>query len=797
MTYSYDQGTSGSDVLKGTSGGDYLSGDGGNDALYGGSGNDVVDGGSGNDYLNGGTGNDLLDGGAGKDVLDGGSGNDVLDGDAGKDVLYGGSGNDTLYGGDGNDWLFGGAGSDYLFGGAGNDVLVGDDGWYGWDGWCWSYKSGGGYADYLDGGSGNDLLLGSRGNDKANYTYFENRDARDAYFGGRGFDTLQLTFTHGEWQLCSVQQDIARFEAWLKCNADTSRDWGRDFQFYSFDLTVDGFEKLVVNKVNTGPKASDDSGATDADGLLSVTADNGLLVNDYDLDHLDVLRAEAFSGASARGAAVVVNEDGSYTYDPTAVLELQTLRAGETRDDSFSYTVTDIAGDTDEALVKIKVTGVNDAPTASNDEASTDEDGPVTIAVRDNDRDVDGDTLVIHTFDTTSKFGAGISLNPDGTLAYDPRGSAHLQGLVAGQSEDDFFSYTVSDPSGETSTAHVKVRVRGLNDTDLPDLFTDASEEVDFAQVVRGTWNPKSYYDALDGGDTVWLPNEAKAIELDYAWHRVFSGGGAEDNIIGSELPEKIAGGPGNDFLRGGGDREDPENPDVELYDELDGGEGMADTAVYNGQATDYHFTRSGDSILVVDRNFRKEDLTDDGSDKLRHIELVQFLVGGGSANLWMGTDGDDKIGGTEDFETADYIFAGAGTDDILAGGGDDVMVWQPGDGDDTVSGGVGNDELQLNLASDEDAESIIVFWEKQVLADPTDDLFFVTGKTGGDDFELILKSDVEMFTVWGETGQLVATCPLPPEATSQVSFTLAELNEMYAEQQGVDPGATAADFLI
>lgn len=739
MTYSYDQGTSGSDVLQGGSGSDVLNGAGGNDSLYGGSGSDTLYGGAGNDRLYGGTGNDALNGGTGDDKLDGDSGNDVLDGGAGKDVLYGDGGNDTLYGGDGDDWLFGGAGNDYLFGGAGNDVLVGDDGWYGWDGWCWSYSSTG-YADYLDGGSGNDLVLGSRGNDRANYTLGENQGARDEYYGGRGFDTLSLTLTWGEWQLSSVQQDIARFEAWLKCNADTSRDWGRDFEFNSFCLTVDGFEKVEYKLVNTGPVASNDTGATDANKVLSVAA-KGVLKNDSDPDHLDVLSVVDFDAFSTRGAKVVVSADGGYTYDPTAVSLLKALAAGETEKDSFTYKIKDLAGAAATALVEITVTGVNDAPVAVNDEAHTDEDTPLTVdaahGLLSNDSDPDHrDAIEVVHWSGLSQRGAAVVVDADGSYTYDPT----ALDVAEGEEVADSFNYTVVDLAGEKSTAQVTIKVRGV--AEAPD-----------GETIVGDAGPN------------WL-----------------KGGDLDDVLVGHGGNDLLEGGAGDDALYG---EEGPFPNHI-----LDGDPSLADQALYNGLRGNFHFTHSGRAILVTDL------IGNQGSDTLHGIEEVQFKVNGGGAgfaNLVLGIDQGSVISGTD---TDDYLFANAGNQEIKAGLGDDVVVWQPGDGDDTVSGGEGSDEFQLNLAASEDRASINVFWYKGVdETDFTDDLYIVTGETGGHHFELTLKSDVELLTIWSENVQ--EDHPLPPPATNQASFTLAELSEMYAEQQALDTGAADADFLI
>jgi len=101
---------------------------------------------------------------------------------------------------------------------------------------------------------------------------------------------------------------------------------------------------------------------------------------------------------------------------------------------------------------------------ATDDAAATDEDAAADIAVLANDRDVDGNPLSVAGADTTSTLGASITVNPDGTLRYDPRDSAALQALAAGESMEDTFSYTISDLRGGTDTASVTVTVSGVDE---------------------------------------------------------------------------------------------------------------------------------------------------------------------------------------------------------------------------------------------------------------------------------------------------------------------------------------------
>ena len=64
---------------------------------------------------------------------------------------------------------------------------------------------------------------------------------------------------------------------------------------------------------------------------------------------------------------VVVNTDGTFTYDPTTGAGLQELgTAKPSTNDTFSYTVTDAIGKTDSATVTISVAGIEDTFAATD-----------------------------------------------------------------------------------------------------------------------------------------------------------------------------------------------------------------------------------------------------------------------------------------------------------------------------------------------------------------------------------------------------------------------------------------------
>ncbi len=114
-------------------------------------------------------------------------------------------------------------------------------------------------------------------------------------------------------------------------------------------------------------------------------------------------------GSSVTGTygAIVLQADGSYTYtvDNTnaAVQALRTT--GNTLQDVFTYTMTDVVGLASTTQITVTIQGVNDAPVGVNDTATAVEAGGVangtagtnpTGNVLTNDTDVDaGDTKTV------------------------------------------------------------------------------------------------------------------------------------------------------------------------------------------------------------------------------------------------------------------------------------------------------------------------------------------------------------------------------------------------------------------
>jgi large repetitive protein len=206
---------------------------------------------------------------------------------------------------------------------------------------------------------------------------------------------------------------------------------------------------LTATVTNPAPTAANDSATTAED--IPIAAIN-VLGNDADPDGDPLI----VTAASAANGTVTINPDGTLRYVPNANFN---------GTDTITYIISDGNGGTSTAAVIVTVTPVNDAPVAANDNATTNEDQPVTIGVSGNDSDVDGDSLTVTA--ATSPNGA-VTINPDGTITFTP--AANFNGATT-------ITYTISDGNGGTTTATVNVTVNAVNDAPVANPSTASTTE--------------------------------------------------------------------------------------------------------------------------------------------------------------------------------------------------------------------------------------------------------------------------------------------------------------------------------
>jgi PGF-pre-PGF domain-containing protein len=266
--------------------------------------------------------------------------------------------------------------------------------------------------------------------------------------------------------------------------------------------------------VNGAPAASADSATTDED--TTVTVD--VIENDSDPDG-DSLNVTAITNVPSHGTARITGaSDDEIQFDP-----------GEnaTADVSITYEVNDGNGGTDTATLAVAVTPVNDAPVASVDTATVDEDSTVIVDVIANDSDVDGDELDVSAITSGPSHGtARVTGGSNDTIEFTPAQDA---------TADVSITYEVSDGNGGTDTATLTVAVTPVNDApvvsdssvttgedtaisvadgDGGDLLETASD-VDSDALSIGTVDGTSF----SSGDAVALESGATVtVESDGSW---------------------------------------------------------------------------------------------------------------------------------------------------------------------------------------------------------------------------------------------------------------------------------------
>ncbi|MFP3542070.1 Ig-like domain-containing protein [Rhizobium sp. SIMBA_035] len=225
---------------------------------------------------------------------------------------------------------------------------------------------------------------------------------------------------------------------------------------------------LTMTPVNDPPVAQDDAATTPENTPVS----GNVLSNDTDIDD-PTLTVTFFeiggqtygAGATAAIAGVgtlVINTDGSYVFAPAPSYN------GPVPD--VTYTVSDGEA-TDTAVLRLNVTPLNDPPVADDETGTTPEDTTLTVPAGSGllvgDSDVDGDTLVITTFevggttytagDTATIAGVGaLTIDADGSYQFVP--DANYNGAVP------VATYTVSDGNGGTDQGTLTLTVTPVND---------------------------------------------------------------------------------------------------------------------------------------------------------------------------------------------------------------------------------------------------------------------------------------------------------------------------------------------
>ncbi|MBS8270683.1 tandem-95 repeat protein, partial [Halomonas litopenaei] len=281
-----------------------------------------------------------------------------------------------------------------------------------------------------------------------------------------------------------ISVDTSGMRGQLSWNADGSYTYTADangsyeevVRYTIRDADGDTSQTNIKFVVNDGSPTANASAATVSEAGLATGSDaaSNSEVAEGQLQASDAQGdALTFTAAILRGnyGTLVIEENGSYTYThDTAVTGAeadngQNILNGQ---DVFSYTVTDIHGNSSTASISINI--VDDVPMAVDDVVSTAEDTEVTVDVLANDEGgADGASLVSASMASGYESAGRVTIDSDtGEVTFTP--AAGFEGAA-------LIDYTIRDADGDTSNATLTVNVAADSTPEAADGVARVDED--------------------------------------------------------------------------------------------------------------------------------------------------------------------------------------------------------------------------------------------------------------------------------------------------------------------------------
>ena len=217
---------------------------------------------------------------------------------------------------------------------------------------------------------------------------------------------------------------------------DTNYNGSDSFKFKVNDGNSDSNEATVnitINPVNDVPTATNDNISLNEDGTILIA----VLSNDNDIDG-DTLSIASVNTPNHGSASI---EGKQIRYTPNA---------NYNGSDVFTYTISDGHGGSDTAEVNITINAVNDAPVASSQSVTLDEDSNKSITLTGSD--IEGNSLS-YTITQEPEHGSIGGTLPN--IIYIP--NANYNGT-------DSFKFKVNDGHLDSNEATVNITVNPVND---------------------------------------------------------------------------------------------------------------------------------------------------------------------------------------------------------------------------------------------------------------------------------------------------------------------------------------------
>ena len=213
-------------------------------------------------------------------------------------------------------------------------------------------------------------------------------------------------------------------------------------------------DEIDEDGINERPVAVDDFSTTRVDVPVVVE----VLRNDTDPDG-DVLLVIGVDDLPAQALVDITSTRQGVQFVPPV---------GKSGEFTFTYTIGDGRGGEDSATVTVDVvdpfTRTNQAPIAVTDIATARAGSSAALNVLDNDRDPDGDSIVLVSVEAES-----------GTVKYNPTGQVTFIPDPGSSEGTEQLRYTIADTFGSTATGTIRVAIRLRGANNAPDARNDSA----------------------------------------------------------------------------------------------------------------------------------------------------------------------------------------------------------------------------------------------------------------------------------------------------------------------------------